>query len=39
LVLKMPGPCGLKSIRGDVKRAYDYYKESYEMADGLTTSA
>jgi hypothetical protein len=38
LVLKIPGPHGVISIRGDVKRAYDCDKESYEMADRLTTS-
>jgi hypothetical protein len=39
LVLKMPGPRGVISIRGDVKRAYDCDRESCEMADRLTTSA
>jgi hypothetical protein len=39
LVLKMPGPRGATSIRGDVKRAYDCDKESCEMADRLTASA
>jgi hypothetical protein len=39
LVLTMPGPCGVISIRGDVKRAYDYDKGSYEMADRLIASA
>jgi hypothetical protein len=39
LVLKMPGPCGVISIRGDVKLAYDCDKESYEMAKRLATSA
>jgi hypothetical protein len=38
LVLKMPGPCGVLSIREDVKQAYDYDKESYEMADKLAAS-
>jgi hypothetical protein len=37
-VLKILGPRGVISIRGDVKRAYDYDKESYEMADRLTAS-
>jgi hypothetical protein len=32
LVLKVPGPCGVISIRGDVKRAYDCNKESCEAA-------
>jgi hypothetical protein len=39
LVLKMPGPHGVISIRGHVKRTYDCDRESYEMADRLTTSA
>jgi hypothetical protein len=39
LVLKMPGPCGVISIRGDIKRAYDYDKDGCETADRLTTSA
>jgi hypothetical protein len=39
LVLKMPGPRGVISIRGDVKRAYDYDRQSCEMADRMTTSA
>jgi hypothetical protein len=38
LVLKMPGPYGVISIRGDIMRAYDCNKESYEMVDGLTAS-
>jgi hypothetical protein len=38
LVMKMPGPCGVISIRGDVKLAFDYDRESCEMADRLTTS-
>jgi hypothetical protein len=38
LVLKMPGPRGVISIRGDIKQAYDYDKESSEMANRLTTS-
>jgi hypothetical protein len=28
LVLKMPGPRGVISIRGDVKQAFDYDRES-----------
>jgi hypothetical protein len=39
LVLKMLGPQGVISIRGDIKRAYDCNKESCEMADRLTASA
>jgi hypothetical protein len=27
LVLKMLGPCGVISIRGNVKRAFDYDRE------------
>jgi hypothetical protein len=38
LVLKMPGPRGAISIRGDVKRAFDCDRESCEMIDRLTTS-
>jgi hypothetical protein len=30
MVLKMPGPHGVISIRGDVKQAFDYNRESYE---------
>jgi hypothetical protein len=39
LVLKMPGPRGVISIRGDIKQSYDCDKESCEMADRLTASA
>jgi hypothetical protein len=39
LILKMPGPHGVISIGGDVKRAYDCNKESCEMADRLIASA
>jgi hypothetical protein len=35
LVLKMPRPRGVISIRGDVKCTYDYDKESCETADRL----
>jgi hypothetical protein len=38
LVLKMPGPCGVISIRGDVKRAFEYERESCETADRLMPS-
>jgi hypothetical protein len=38
LVLKMPGPHGVISIRGDIKRAYDCDKESCETAVVLTAS-
>jgi hypothetical protein len=34
----MKGPHGVISIRGDVKRAYDYDKETCEIADKLVTS-
>jgi hypothetical protein len=37
-VLKMPGPWGVMSIRGDVKQSYDYDKESCEMANRLVAS-
>jgi hypothetical protein len=39
LVLKMPGPRGVISIKGDVKQAFDCDKDSCEMADRLTASA
>jgi hypothetical protein len=35
LVLKMLGPCGVISIRGDIKRAFDYDRESCEIIDKL----
>jgi hypothetical protein len=38
LVLKMPGPHGVISIRGDVMRANDCIKESCKIANKLTTS-
>jgi hypothetical protein len=38
LVLKMPGPCGIISIRGDIKQTFDCDRESCEIADRLTTS-
>jgi hypothetical protein len=38
LVLKMPGSCGVISIRGDVKRAFDYDRESCETMDRLLAS-
>jgi hypothetical protein len=38
LVLKMPGPRGILSIRGDVKRAFDCDRETCETADRLTAS-
>jgi hypothetical protein len=38
LVLKMPGPNGAISISGDVKRAYDCDRESYETVDRLLAS-
>jgi hypothetical protein len=39
LVLKMPGPHGVISNRGDVKRAFDYDRESSETTDRLMASA
>jgi hypothetical protein len=39
LVLKMPGPCGVISIRGDIMWDFDYDRESCETADILTASA
>jgi hypothetical protein len=39
LVLKMARPHGVISIRGDVKRAYNYDMESCKTADRLTASA
>jgi hypothetical protein len=39
LVLKMPGPHGIISIRGDIKQAFDCDRESCETADRLTISA
>jgi hypothetical protein len=38
LVLKMSGPCNVISIRGDIKRAFDYDRKSCETAGRLTTS-
>jgi hypothetical protein len=38
LVLTMRGPRGVISIRGDIKRAFDYNRESCEIADRLTAS-
>jgi hypothetical protein len=35
LVLKMLGPCGVISIRGDIKRAFDYDRESCEIVEKL----
>jgi hypothetical protein len=34
----MPGPCGVISIRGDIKWAFYYDRESCKIADRLTTS-
>jgi hypothetical protein len=36
MVLKMLGPCGIISIRGDVKRAFDCDRESCEIDDRST---
>jgi hypothetical protein len=38
LVLKMSGTHDVNCIRGDVKRAYDYDKESCEMTNRLMES-
>jgi hypothetical protein len=38
LALKMLGPHGVISIRGDIKRAYDCDKETCETVDKLATS-
>jgi hypothetical protein len=38
LVLKMAGTCGVISIRGDIKRAFNYDKESCKTADRLLAS-
>jgi hypothetical protein len=38
-ILKMPGPRGVISIRGDVKRAFNCDRESCEIADRLMASA
>jgi hypothetical protein len=38
LVLKMPGPNDIITIKGDVKRAYDYYRKSCETAERIITS-
>jgi hypothetical protein len=38
LVLKMPGPCGVISIWGNVNWAFNYDRESYETANRLLTS-
>jgi hypothetical protein len=38
LVLKMLGPNGIISIRGDVKHACDYDRESCETTDRLLAS-
>jgi hypothetical protein len=39
MVLKMPGSRGVISIRGDVKRAFDYDRESCETPNRLIASA
>jgi hypothetical protein len=38
LVLKIPGPRGVISMMGDVKRAFNCDRESCETADRLTAS-
>jgi hypothetical protein len=39
LVLKMSGPHGVISVKGDVKHIYDYDKKSCQIADRLAASA
>jgi hypothetical protein len=39
LVLKMLGSCGIISLRGDIKQAFDCDRECCEIADRLTASA
>jgi hypothetical protein len=39
LVLKTPRPRSVISIRGDIKRAFDYNRESCETVDRLMASA
>jgi hypothetical protein len=39
LVLKMLGPNDIITIKGDIKRTYDYDRESCESADRIITSA
>jgi hypothetical protein len=39
LVLKLPGPRGIISIKGDIKRAFYCDRESCETADRLLASA
>jgi hypothetical protein len=36
MALRMPGPHGIISIRGDIKHAYNCDKESCETANRLT---
>jgi hypothetical protein len=38
LVMMMPGPRGVISIRGDIKQAFDCDRESCEIADRLLAS-
>jgi hypothetical protein len=38
LVLKMPGPKGVISVKGDVKLAYDCDRESCEIVDAVLAS-
>jgi hypothetical protein len=38
LVLKMPGPRDIISIRGDIKQAFDCDSESCETTDRMMTS-
>jgi hypothetical protein len=38
LLFRMPGPCGVISIKGDIKQAFDCDRESCETADRLMAS-
>ena len=38
LVLKMPGPAGVITLRGDVKKAYECDRENCDMADVMAAS-
>jgi hypothetical protein len=39
MVLKMPGPNSVITIKGDIKRDYDYDRESCEIVDRIIASA
>ena len=38
LVLKIPGPAGVITLHGDIKRAYQCDRESYDLADVVVAS-